>query len=176
MIKRGFLEYSMRWLIGQWSHHMALWNLINIDWGNDLVPSGTKPLPQPMLTYHQRSPVLFIWGQLCLNCSSYQSLKWVWKLQPSYQRMGILQKSCTKFINAYSMYGPFKSRNHQRNTWKYYRNVVPGLRKSKIASTHQIIPEAWWAGVHNYKWILVLFQQKSTGSSKPSNALSLYKQ
>ena len=27
--------------------------LVNIGLGNGLLPDGTKPLPEPMLTYHQ---------------------------------------------------------------------------------------------------------------------------
>ena len=29
--------------------------------GNGLLPDGTKPLPEPMLTYHHKGPVAFIW-------------------------------------------------------------------------------------------------------------------
>ena len=35
---------------------------VNIGSGNGLLPDGTKPLPEPMLTYHQEGPVTFIWG------------------------------------------------------------------------------------------------------------------
>ena len=37
-------------------------DLGNIVSGNGLLPDGTKPLPEPMLTY-QYGPVTFIWGQ-----------------------------------------------------------------------------------------------------------------
>ena len=33
---------------------------VNIGPGNGLVPDGTKPLPEPMLTYHQ-------WGYVALT-------------------------------------------------------------------------------------------------------------
>ena len=36
-------------------------DLGNIGSGNDLLPDGTKPLPEPMVTYHQSGPVLFTW-------------------------------------------------------------------------------------------------------------------
>ena len=36
----------------QW-RHMAAENWVNIGSGNGLLPDGTKPLPEPMLTYHQ---------------------------------------------------------------------------------------------------------------------------
>ena len=36
---------------------------INIGSGNGLLPDGTKPLPEPMLTYHQWGPVTITWGQ-----------------------------------------------------------------------------------------------------------------
>ena len=32
---------------------MATENWVNIGSGNDLLPDGTKPLPEPMSTYHQ---------------------------------------------------------------------------------------------------------------------------
>ena len=32
--------------------------------GNGLLPDGTKPLPEPMLTYYQQGLVTFIWEQL----------------------------------------------------------------------------------------------------------------
>ena len=37
--------------------------LVNIGSGNGLLPDSTKPLPEPMLTYHQYGPVIFIWEQ-----------------------------------------------------------------------------------------------------------------
>ena len=36
---------------------------VNIGSGNGLLPDGTKPLPEPMLTYHQLSPLAFIRGR-----------------------------------------------------------------------------------------------------------------
>ena len=37
---------------------------VNIGSGNGLLPGGTKPLPEPMLTNQQLDPVTFIWWQL----------------------------------------------------------------------------------------------------------------
>ena len=37
--------------------------LVNNGSGNGLLPDGTKPLPEPMFTYHEYGPVAFIWGQ-----------------------------------------------------------------------------------------------------------------
>ena len=36
---------------------------VNIGSGNGLLPYGTKPLPEPMLTYHQRCSLAFTWEQ-----------------------------------------------------------------------------------------------------------------
>ena len=36
---------------------MVTWIWVNIGSGSGLVPSGNKPLPEPMLTYDQWSPV-----------------------------------------------------------------------------------------------------------------------
>ena len=44
--------------------HMARKIWVNIGSGNALLPDGTKPLPEPMLTDHQWSPVTFILRQL----------------------------------------------------------------------------------------------------------------
>ena len=33
-------------------HHMATEIYVNIGSGNSLMPDDTKPLPEPMLTYH----------------------------------------------------------------------------------------------------------------------------
>ena len=55
-------------------------------WSRDLysalaaLPDGTKPLPEPMLTYHQEGPVAFIWVQFYKRCLSHQSLKQAWEL------------------------------------------------------------------------------------------------
>ena len=38
-------------------------------------PDGTKPLPEPMLTDHQWSPMPFMLGQFHKRCLNYQSLK-----------------------------------------------------------------------------------------------------
>ena len=52
---------------------------VSIGPGNGLLPDGTKPLPEPMLTYHQWSLVAFTWGQFHMKCSRYLPLTWVWK-------------------------------------------------------------------------------------------------
>ena len=41
--------------------YIALEILFNTGSGNGLLPDGTKPSPEPMLTYPQLSPVAFIW-------------------------------------------------------------------------------------------------------------------
>ena len=48
--------------------------LVNTGSGNGLVPSGTKPLPEPMLTYHQHDPVAFIW-RYYLKILRYESIE-----------------------------------------------------------------------------------------------------
>ena len=53
---------------------------VNIGSGNGLLPDGTKPLPEPMLTDPQWNPVTFILWQFHKRCLNHQSLKSVWKL------------------------------------------------------------------------------------------------
>ena len=49
--------------------------LVNIGSGNGLLPDGTKPLPEPMLTDHQLSPVTFILGQFHKRFLNQELLK-----------------------------------------------------------------------------------------------------
>ena len=44
------LEISVVWLIVAQRRHKATWSGVNIGSGNSLLPDGTKPLPEPMLT------------------------------------------------------------------------------------------------------------------------------
>ena len=60
--------------------HMATEIWVNIGSGNGLLPDSTKPLPEPMLTDHQWSPMTFILGQFHKRCLNQQSLKSVWKI------------------------------------------------------------------------------------------------
>ena len=59
---------------------MAKKILVNIGSGNGLLPDGTTPLPEPMLTDHQWSPMTLILGQIHKRCLNHESLKSVWKL------------------------------------------------------------------------------------------------
>ena len=53
---------------------------VNIGSGNGLLSDGTKPLPEPMLTYDQWCVVAFTWWQFHKKYLRYLSLKWVWNL------------------------------------------------------------------------------------------------
>ena len=59
-------------------HNMLMQIRVNIGSGNGLLPDGTKPLPEPMLTYHQCSPSTFSCGQYHKYCARYFSLQCVW--------------------------------------------------------------------------------------------------
>ena len=56
------------------SHYMETLICVNIDSGNTLLPDGTKPLPEPMLTNHKWGPVEFTGGQFHRKYSRYLSL------------------------------------------------------------------------------------------------------
>ena len=49
-------KLSMAWVNSLWPSDA----LVNIGSGNGLLPDGTKPLPEPMLTYRKYGPVTFI--------------------------------------------------------------------------------------------------------------------
>ena len=40
---------------------------VNLDSGNGLLPDGTKPLPEPVMAYHQRWSVVFTESNFILN-------------------------------------------------------------------------------------------------------------
>ena len=54
---------------------------VNIGLCNALLPDGTKPLPEPMLTDHQLSPMTFMLGQFHKRFLNQQSLKSIKKIQ-----------------------------------------------------------------------------------------------
>ena len=74
-----YLFVSSYLFVALW-RHMATEIWVNIGSGNGVLPDGTKPLPEPMLTDLQWSPVTFILGQFHKWCLNHQSLKSVWKL------------------------------------------------------------------------------------------------
>ena len=46
---------------------------VNIGLGNGLLPDSTKPLPEPILTYHESHSVTFMWWQFHRRYLSYWS-------------------------------------------------------------------------------------------------------
>ena len=59
-----------------WPSDAIKWKrTVNIGSGNGLLPDGTKPLPDPMLTYHQYGPVASIGGHYHEKVWRYQSVK-----------------------------------------------------------------------------------------------------
>ena len=56
-------------------YNVAIEIWVNTGSGNGLLPDDTKPSPEPMLTYHQWGPVIFIWGQFHKRYLSHQSLR-----------------------------------------------------------------------------------------------------
>ena len=46
------IEVNLYWLIVVWWRIIAAGIRVNIGPGNGLLPDGTKPLPESMLTYH----------------------------------------------------------------------------------------------------------------------------
>ena len=55
-----------------------------------MLPDGTDPLPDPMLTYYLYGPVAFIWGYYHKKPWRYQSVNQDWKLHPDPQGTNVL--------------------------------------------------------------------------------------
>ena len=70
-------EYSVRTKLTHWGLVMPYGVG---DLGQHWLPDGTKPLPIPMLTYHQYGPVALIWGHYHKKIWRYQSAKQDWRL------------------------------------------------------------------------------------------------
>ena len=49
---------------------MVTYILVIIGLGNGLLPDGTKPLPEPMLTSPQKDSAAFAWVQFHSECQS----------------------------------------------------------------------------------------------------------
>ena len=68
-----------------WPNNTIWWHrsgsIIDIGSANGLVPDGTKPLPEPMLTDPHWSIVAYTWVQFHRKCSRCLSLIWVWRSQ-----------------------------------------------------------------------------------------------
>ena len=64
--------------------------------GKGLLPDGTKPLLELMLTYHQWNPAVFTLRQFNWKCSRNQSLEYVAKLQIN----GLVQDCSNSIANA----------------------------------------------------------------------------
>ena len=62
-----FCEILLRWM----THH---WWLVNIGSGNGLLTADTKPLPVPMLTYHQMHPETLTWLQFHLIHNMFSNI------------------------------------------------------------------------------------------------------
>ena len=77
----GSMTHSPLFRVRSWNIGMRRMSL-NILNGSDsgLLPDGTKPLPESMLTNHQWDLVAFTWGYFDRKCLRYLSLIWVSKL------------------------------------------------------------------------------------------------
>ena len=77
------------------------------------MPDCTKPLPEPMLTNHQLSPVVFTWGWFHWECWRYQSLEYVAK-HYNYVIIGAMVSQITSLMIVYStLYSGADQRKHQ---------------------------------------------------------------
>ena len=75
---------------------MASWNLDNIGLGNGMLPDGTKPLPEPMLTNYQWGHVVLADEFEYLACFSGD----VWhKMQMHILGMWLFQRIIEAFQN-----------------------------------------------------------------------------
>ena len=88
------------------------------DSGNGLLPGGTKPLPEPMLTDHQWSPVTCILGKF------YEIL------YPSITK-SCLKVTYLKFHSNFPRVNELKKLNHSFKSWSLTIYLIISRRPSK---------------------------------------------
>ena len=139
----NFVQASMFWnitfkksLLPARSFNVTLWHnmateiWVNIGSGNGLLPDGTKPLPESMLTYHQWVPVVFIQWELHRKYSKYQSLDFLWILHDGNISQSL---ECVWIL-------------HTDNTFLSQRVKLDGKKKSKSIRT---ITQEWISESHH---------------------------
>ena len=114
---------------------MATTICVNTGSGNGLLPDGTKPLPEPMLTDHQWSPMTFILGQFHTRCLNRQSLKIRLKF------------SCLKFnLN-------FRGANELKLLLEYHDHDPIILQNQHIETETRWPPfGGWYLRMHFLEW------------------------
>ena len=75
-----------------WRYHSfnSFWPSDAIWWhisGSTMAPGGTNPLPESMVTNHQRGFVAFTWWQFHRKCSTYLLLIWLISNQRLHQHL-----------------------------------------------------------------------------------------
>ena len=93
----------------------------NSDSGNDgLLPNGTKPLPEPKLTYYQRDTLAFFPVKYFINYSSCQPSCYLWKLH--FWRDTIMQILQKKETNKHAHGNPHSiTKRKQLRNQRLYR-------------------------------------------------------
>ena len=66
--------WSRKWWINSLWPRDATYIWVSIGSSDGLLPYSSKPLPKPVLTYHQWGMLALSWGQFHINCSRYQSV------------------------------------------------------------------------------------------------------
>ena len=74
------LHVCCTYLTLAWWCYMGTDMWVNIGSGNGLLSYGIKPLPEPMLTNHQRGLVAFTCGKFHKKCLKYLPFMRIWKL------------------------------------------------------------------------------------------------
>ena len=71
--------FSSVWLNSLWPTDAIWWQRSGSTLAQ-VMADGTKPLPEPMSTYHKSGPVMLIWGQFHKRYLSHWPVKSAWKL------------------------------------------------------------------------------------------------
>ena len=150
---------------------------VNIVSDSGLLPNGTKPLPEPMLTDHLWSLVTFILGKFHKRCLSHQSLKSILKFHsnfPSANELILLAKTSAHLYSKHSWYS--MTHNHAISlgyTVLKFLNALDVLIPNRLVWIQICITKhtAWYIA-HLYLllfdiciWFLLFYNMSYRGSS-----------
>ena len=140
---------------------------INIGLGNDLFPDCTKPLPEPMLTGHQWSPVTSILGKFHERCLNHQSLNLAWnymsKISFKFARgqwvnqlthFGLLTSLWQRDLGQHCFWLWLEARLYQAITWANVDPYICAICRQQTFSTVTCVCD--WS----HHWLRCLFSAK----------------
>ena len=121
------------------------WIFVNIGLGNDLLPDGIKPLPEPMLINHRWERVPFAWGHvknLLLLPRIVTDVSELWRVIYGYPRVIY---ECLRLTTIWR-----SVKNRKKNMWTLYNRDYLKQKLFKAELSDYIHIRQWDAIIHSF--------------------------